>query len=248
MNIGGYDYQFVEQEQDLNCVICQLPCKEAYLSNCCGQLYCKSCLEQFKREEENFCCPICKKKFEAQVDKKIDRKIRSLEIYCPNKEDGCQWKGEINNLKKHLNFGKGCDIECKVCKENVHHKIMKIHKYECPCYCIYCHATATREIISNKHKKKCSMFPLPCPNNCGQEIIPCNINQHRKKCPYEVVQCKYVNEGCRIRMKHKNQNKHITENLEYHLQLQTKRLHELNETMYHNKILLVVLFLVFSLV
>ena len=50
---------------------------------------------------------------------------------------------------------------------------MKSHlDTECPCYCPYCDITAEREVISSKHKEKCSKFPITCPNNIGVDNGP----------------------------------------------------------------------------
>ena len=31
------------------------------------------------------------------------RELNSLEIYCPNKPQGCDWQGEFGQVEKHLN-------------------------------------------------------------------------------------------------------------------------------------------------
>ena len=43
---SGYDEEFVsEVDDDLQCVICQLPLKEPVLTRC-GHRFCKGCLEE----------------------------------------------------------------------------------------------------------------------------------------------------------------------------------------------------------
>ena len=70
---------------------------------------------------------------------------------------------------------------------------MKSHlDTECPCYCPCCDITAEREVISSEHKEKCHKFPLTCPNNCGLDNIPQDdMDEHKKVCPLEVIQCAY---------------------------------------------------------
>ena len=61
-------------------------------------------------------------------------------------------------------------------------------------YCPFCGITAERELISSEHKEKCHKFPIACPNNCGLGDIPRDcMEEHKKVCPLEIVQCEY---GC----------------------------------------------------
>ena len=124
-------------------------------------------------------------------DLAIDREIKQLKIYCPNKGDGCLWVGELSVVTDHLKYGMGCDITCTRCQDLIHHKAMIVHtNSECPCYCQYCDSTGDREVISAQHKEKCNNYPLPCPNQCGQDSIPlCDMDKHKKVCPLEMVQC-----------------------------------------------------------
>ena len=46
---GGYDYSLVDTPPDeLVCKICHHPSREPHLSVCCGQTFCKMCLEDAK--------------------------------------------------------------------------------------------------------------------------------------------------------------------------------------------------------
>ena len=86
----------------------------------------------------------------------MDRDVKALKIYCPNKKDGCGWIGEIARVNDHV---KECKISCRKCKQIVYFSTMKSHLVtECPCYCPYCDITAVREVISSEHKK-CCKFP-----------------------------------------------------------------------------------------
>ena len=185
--MSGYDHDFVDDPPDrLLCNICHLPCRDPYRSVCCGHAFCKSELE------EGGCpWPECRNKdFSTYVDKALEREIKALRSYCPNKKDGCGWIGEIARVDNHLG---GCKISCSKCKQIVYFSTMKSHlDTKCPCYCPYCDITAEREVINSEHKEKCHKFPLTCPNNCGLDDIPRdNMDEHKKVCPLEIIQCEY---------------------------------------------------------
>ena len=185
--MSGYDYDFVDDPPDrLLCNICRLPCRDPQRSVCCGHVLCKSELKEGG-------CPVPEcysEKCSTFVDKALQREIKVLRIYCPNKKDGCGWIGEIARVDDHL---RGCTISCSKCKQIIYFSTMKSHlDTECPCYCPYCDITAEREVISSEHKEKCHKFPLTCPNNCGLDNIPRdNMDEHKKECPLEEIQCEY---------------------------------------------------------
>ena len=101
---GGYDYQFVDDPPDeVICRICQYPSKNPYLTVCCGHVFCKSCLDGCGANFIDTVCPVCRSdEFKSYINKQIDRKVRSLFVYCDKKEEGCQWKGEINDANDHI--------------------------------------------------------------------------------------------------------------------------------------------------
>ena len=118
----SYDYNYVEPPPDrLMCKICQLPCREAQKSECCGHVFCKRDLEKMKTATAvSYSCPICHiEPFKTHPDPGVDREIKGLKIYCRNKEIGCgcNWAGEVNQIDKHLIK---CEIACVCCKEVMH--------------------------------------------------------------------------------------------------------------------------------
>ena len=116
--LGGYDYEFVDTPLDyLICNICHYPCRDSYLSSCCGHLFCKSCLEEVRiATTVTFACPICRsEEFATFPNKQVDRAVRSLHVYCTNKQRGCVWKGEVNNIINHLENSDGCQYEVVQC-------------------------------------------------------------------------------------------------------------------------------------
>ena len=53
----------------------------------------------------------CDKEFSTLGNKAVNWEIRELQIYCTNKEKGCEWKGELNDINNHLGNSGGCQFE-----------------------------------------------------------------------------------------------------------------------------------------
>ena len=217
----SYDFNYVEAPPDkLTCKICQLPCREAQKSECCGHLFCKRDLEKMKAATAvSYACPICRiEPFKTYPDRAIDSEIKRLRIYCRNKEVGCgcNWSGELNQIDAHLNK---CEIACEHCKEVMHYTAMIDHINECPCHCQYCGTVAERDVINDQHMEKCHKFPVPCPNTCGKDKIPQDeIASHKKECPLEMVWCEYYDIGCKSMLAREQMSAHYRDEMAKHLQ------------------------------
>ena len=110
------EYDFVEPvDEDYVCRVCLDVLREPHLTVCCGQHFCKACTE--KAVKQSLRCPLCSQEdFLAVIDRKVERRIRSLKVRCRNKDRGCEWVGEMGHLKGHLDpqkrqcqFG---EVEC----------------------------------------------------------------------------------------------------------------------------------------
>ena len=216
------------------CNICQLPCREAQQSKCCGNIYCKGDIDRLKATTAlQLACPMCRAEdFITYPNLAINREIQQLMVYCPDKDtSGCDWIGKLKDVDKHYSNGRECETECEKCKTTVKHKLLRSHlDTECPCYCPYCDITAEREVISSEHKEKCHKFPLTCPNNCGLDNIPRdNMDEHKKECPLEVIQCEFHDIGCEAIISRKDEESHARDSVTAHLQLAQRRLTILNK-------------------
>ena len=212
---GGYDYVFVDSPPDrLVCKICQSVCREPQLTECCGHVYCKCCLNKFKHSTiVSQACPMCRAEpFNTFPHREGDREIRALQVYCPNMKDGCGWIGELANIVGHKPLQK-CE-RCDKCGDIIHYSDNHLPT-NCPCYCPHCDTTADREVICSEHKEKCHKFPIRCPNNCGQHIPRDNMDDHKKVCPLEIIQCKYQ---CGARIARNEVAKHNQEKMTEHIQ------------------------------
>ena len=238
-NNGGHDYDLVRQPTDrLVCKICYLLSRDPYLSVCCGHVFCKSCLDNVKKATAiTNACPVCRdEEFVTFPNKQLDREIKSLHIYCTNKEKGCEWQGELNDINNHLGNSNGCQFEemkcSNECGKMIQRRYLTSHvETECPrrkVNCQYCHDTGEHQFIEGQHKEECLKLPLPCPNKCEVGSIPReDMEAHRKECPLEMIQCEYYSVGCEVRMARKDQEKHNDDKIKEHLMMTN---HELTDT------------------
>ena len=228
--IGGFEHKFVQNTHDrFICKICRHPCRDPYLSVCCGHSFCKSCIYDVKKTTNT--CPCCRKiDFFIVENKQADREIRSFQVFCSNEERGCEWQGELNDIKNHLGNSDGCqfeDVKCSnKCGKMLQRRYLTGHvETECPCRkvdCQYCHITGEHQFIEGEHNEQCLKLPLPCPNKCEVGSVPReDMEAHRKECPLEMVLCEYHNVGCEDSMIRKRKMEHEEENMEEHL-LMTK--------------------------
>ena len=228
-NIDGYYYSFVDTPHDRYiCKICHLPSRDPYLSVCCGHVFCKSCLDKVKNSSAiTNDCPVCRdEEFVTFPNRQLDREIKSLHIYCTNKEKGCNWQGELNDINNHLGNSDGCQfkgVKCSnECGKMIERRYLTSHaETECPrrkVNCQYCHDTGEHQFIEGQHKEECPKLPLPCPNKCEVGSVPHeDMEAHRKECPLEMIQCEYHNVGCEVMIARKDQEKHDNEKMKEHL-------------------------------
>jgi len=241
MAAGKYDNYFVQTPPDhLVCKICHLLSRDPYLSVCCGHIFCKNCLDDFKKSAAiTNACPVChNEEFVTFPNKAAGREIQNLHIYCTNKEKGCEWEGKLNDINNHLGNNDGCwfeGVKCSSrCGKMIQRQYLTSHvENECPrrtINCQYCHTIGEHQYIEGQHKEDCPKLPLPCPNNCEVGSVPReDMEAHRKECPLEMIQCEYHNVGCKVRMVRKDYEKHKKENMEEHLLMTTHKVSRVDD-------------------
>jgi len=235
----GYNYSFVHPPPcELICKMCQYPCRASQISLCCKNNFCESHVLTttlsdpcpFQKE-----CPIChSEKFEYFPDNQANDAIQSLLVYCPNKDVGCDWVGQINQIDAHVNECLSQEIQCtNNCGKKFQRKYLDEHLVECPWYCHYCKTSADPQEIDKYHKTNCQKFPVLCPNNCGESIPHDSINKHRKNCPLEIVVCEYQDFGCEEKILLKEEEEHYKTKIKEHLDLIRKKVSMKNQSSLH---------------
>ena len=231
---GGYRYEFVVDPPDyVRCMICRLPSRDPFLTDCCGQLFCNPCLqEKIKSMPQGITgCPDTKcpnpRAFAMFRNKQVERAVKELRVFCTNKSKGCTWQDKITEINVHL--VRNCpfeDVECtNQCGQMVQRQHFSKHvANECQCRttkCKYCRAEGQYAFIQGQHKLTCPKYPVACPNNgCKiSDLLQEGLVAHREKCPHEMIQCEYFDEGCTEKMTRQNLAKHNKDNMEKHLTL-----------------------------
>ena len=131
----------------------------------CGHHVCYTCSSQLLKDE----CPTCREPnvlSTGLLDKYFQQQVMSVKVYCYNREQGCEWKGELRYFQNHLSLDKkGCKVSCSFgCGSSVYVDEMKHHKrQECvkrPTTCDYCNSYHnTHDIITEKHHPVCLRSP-----------------------------------------------------------------------------------------
>jgi len=216
------EYEFLEASSKDNsrCPVCYEIFKTPFLTACCGNHFCLSCVESTKKNKDQ--CPLCQTSpITGIIDKSLQRKINELKIYCKYRKEGCQWTGEINELNKHLgpnNTEDNCKyvlVSCPyLCGEQFSRLTLQQHiDKNCqlrPYTCMFCDYSSTYNEVTSKHYTNCPGNMIPCPNSCGEELIQsCNLEQHLSICPCEIVPCSFANIGCKEKLKRHHLQLHL---------------------------------------
>ena len=88
---SGYKYEFIDKiPEDLFCQRCKHVAREPNLTSCCTESFCKDCISPYLHDDQP--CPSCgEKDFIILLNKKIQKKILSLELYCSMKSHVSGW-------------------------------------------------------------------------------------------------------------------------------------------------------------
>ena len=232
----GFDCEFVEKPREVqpDCPICLHILREPYQATCCGNIFCRTCIERVKECIKP--CPMCnQEKFEIFHDKRLQHTLYDFQVVCPHKLDGCEWKGELRELEKHLNSNPvpekqldGCMYEavaCVYCKADYFRKDIQFHQgSKCgkrPYSCEYCSAyqSTCNDVIDN-HWPVCPSRPVPCPNDCGVYPERKNLKSHLvNECTKRVVECPFTYAGCSATFHPTELHSHLENNTSMHLSL-----------------------------
>ena len=234
---GGFECEFVKEPPSViqtNCPVCLLVLHEPSQVTCCGKSYCRSCIERVKLR--NNPCPCCQQRNLVDYPNKgLQQPLYGLHVYCTNKEEGCEWTGELGALEKHQNLSpeqekvlEGCQfakIKCNHCSKTIQRKQLGHHQNELcgkrPFGCVYCHSyESTYEDVTSNHWLVCDCYPILCPNECGATPQRKNIKRHLKNdCPLTIIQCDFQYAGCEAKLPRQDMPSHISHNLTTHISM-----------------------------
>jgi len=252
------NYKFTGNTEDFECPICTLVVSSPVQTNCCGSVYCKSCIVQWggttsgsggsrrhhrtDRRRSEICCPNCRHTpLQYYDDKRTERMVKGLTVTCSNHKAGCDWTGELRNLSDHLNSSStsSCQFQVVPCpnrcgESSILRSLLQDHiKEKCShrkVQCVYCQLTGHYKVIVGSHYDECPRVPVQCPNNCSASgLVRFELIKHIKKCPLQVVPCEYSHAGCDKRMARKDVEIHQVTGMMEHLTLVNRKLLRLQE-------------------
>ena len=232
----GYSYEFVDPNvpDEFTCLICTMVAREAHQSGCCGRIFCLGCLETLKNKSRHFSCPNCRSDLHRNyfADKNTMRKIRQFSVYCPNKDRGCCWTGELQSVHGHMcncpkervSCPNDCSVEVERCGLTEHLNSECVRRFV---ECEHCGIVAEYRVITGGHAQLCSAAPTLCPNEgCVEKLKQAYVEGHLRVCPKGIVGCKYSN-ICEKKIAREDEQKHYHEEMEWHLERSYEELQKL---------------------
>ena len=236
---GGFECEFVEKPPNSfqsECPVCLQVLREPYQTICCGKSYCRVCIERLKTVSS--ICPCCKEAIKDFPNIGLQQSLYDFKVYCVNRNQGCQWTGELRQLDKHLNSSpetreillEGCQfviVQCLFCSEYLQRSVTKIEfhgRYKCPkrpFICEYCkNFESTYEDVTTNHWPVCGYYPVQCPNMCGFVVSRLNLEKHTTNaCPEARIDCDFEYAGCPVKLLRKHLSEHLAKNITQHMSL-----------------------------
>ena len=193
------EFDFVERpSQDLFCPVSLELLLEPQLTSCCGHHLSLEVANRLQKEGKS--CPVCNgEQWSAVLDKYHRRRVHEVRVRCWNKDSGCGWVGEVNELRRHA-------VSCEK------------RLWECE----YCGLKCTYGEGEGNHWPECLKFPEPCPNGCEVGSVErCGMEQHHSVCPLEPVACEMKEFGCSVVVPRKELATHMRESELQHLTAMT---------------------------
>ena len=221
------DYNFVQNPPEAYvCQICSMVLWEPHVTECCGQHYCKACLENWFVKNGGRTCPHCRAvNFNHMLYKPFQRKIGELEIYCTHRPSGCQVIMPLSDLKKHLDGNcqyvvLPCPNSCGISVSRMN-LITHLHN-QCQfrlAPCAYCKiAVPFAQHVA--HAISCNQRPVHCIRNCGViNLRYCDLQGHEDVCPNVPLRCQFYEAGCNNDILRKNYDNHMATNTVAHLSM-----------------------------
>ena len=154
-------------------------------------------------------------------------------MMCSNCENGCGWAEELRSLDDHLTT---CEYALVCCtnqcmKDEKEVRILRRDldnhlKNKCPnrqYQCRHCKDTGRHCDITTTHLDTCPKLKVPCPNDgCKVSVPRCELVNHRSRCQFEIVPCKYAGIGCGEEPLRKDLQQHEDDDtFHLHLAIQT---------------------------
>lgn len=209
--------EYIENE-DLVCLICQMVAIGRPLqSHCCGKLYCQDCVHKFQKHNNspNPICPTCRKPgVQFFEDKRANRSILGLQVYCDLRKKGCKWHGTLSDRQSHA---ERCNYRLTPCPNDCGRTVryLQLPKHlhrSCPNRLYMCHdcgESGKWVYMYEVHSKECTSKTVSCANEgCTEKVKRSNLATHQLTCSKKVIECPFRDIGCMTTFKREDSAKH----------------------------------------
>ena len=244
------NYNLIEELPDeYICQVCMKLLNEPQLTECCGQHFCRACLEQWFQERGTKHCPHCRRVYPMYIISwPLQRKINELKVYCSNRAKGCGLTMKLGELEEHLSIDNpnGCGyvtIKCLNlgCNESHFRNAIVDHRnntcLQRKVKCKYCGEIGSylsiigqntkmltftyASMFNRSHLKQCLEYPVDCPRKCDtvRDLKHKDLEAHKEVCPLEPVECPFREAGCTQQLVRKDLDTHIQFSTQQHLLL-----------------------------
>ena len=219
-------YAFVsELPHEYVCQVCTNVLQDPHATECCGQHFCKACLEKWFEKNTEKVCPHCRViDFNHIHYKPLQRKINELKVFCSNRDKGCTITLNLEDLDSHLLLtnASGCGyvlIPCvNDCGMSVFRGEMDLHLKKCTKReeaCPHCKAKMTYDSLDD-HYLVCTEKLISC-RECGKPLRRHALKDHEATCPHMPVRCPFYDAGCTKELIRHQLDEHIENNSIAHL-------------------------------
>ena len=167
----------------------------------------------------------------------VERQVLKLRVKCAHYQTGCEWKGELNYFKSHLQSDcQFVSVLCAHCETTTYLRGQADdHLSQCgdfPLECKQCDTKIRRKHFTVHSERECPNLKMQCPNECGSNIAQSLLQHHvDNTCPCRRVQCLYAPYGCQHSPKYIDLKSHLTRYQVTHLELKVLYLERLVRTL-----------------
>lgn len=228
----GYDASFLpELDKKYACPVCLVALRNPVQTKC-GHRFCKACLHQSCDSSLRYArCPVDNTWFDTQrdvfEDNAVRREVLCLTTQCHQHEDGCEWTGELRQLKEHDTACPMVPVPCpRECGDRPWRGELQAHLVTCPRRlepCQHCKEDIIAADLTKHQLLECAQFPVTC-SLCGDtNMFRATIGRHldpcHGDCPLSTVHCSFENIGCFFQTRRKDMAAHHKDALGHHVTL-----------------------------
>ena len=184
------NYEFINNPPTiLICPISKQIMLNPQKTQCCKKHIAMETIQDYQKNQQP--CPFCSSKaIETTDDPILQKRTRAVKIFCPYKQEGCHWEGEIRHVSAHLHgkenhcphslaecpYSCGTSIQAHCTEKHLQHCTV----FNAPLKCQHCGQEYPRD---TPHMDSCPRMPVPCGYQCGQVMERGEFRAHLKVCP-----------------------------------------------------------------